>query len=116
MPHVENYNGRNRRRGADIEFPRRRNRPNHYVNCAVDGQEDGNQYNRDYNDGGPGNLDYYWDRSEVQALLTGNGDNISPIELETEAIGGRHSDSDVAAYLANRSVSGEYRDVELTVE
>ena len=51
-----------------------------------------------------------------QLLLPGNGDNGSSCELDIKAIDGRHTDSDVEAYIANRIVEGEYRDAERAME
>ena len=108
MPQVGNYNGRNRRSDTDGTF-QRGNLPNRYVKYSAGDQEGGRQYNRAYNGEESDNPEYYGGHSDGQALLTGNGDNIAPSALETEEIDGRHTDSDVAAYLANRSVSHEYR-------
>ena len=75
----------------------------------------GNRDNRDYNDEELDNLDYYGGRSEGQVFLAENGDGSAPSELETEAINGRNTDSDVEAYLGNRREAGEYRDAVRTI-
>ena len=93
IPQSVNRNGRNRGNGPASEFPIR-NRPNQYVNFAV-GDQDGNQDNREYNDEESDNPDYYGDRSGGKGILTENGDNSSPCELETGEIDGRHTESDV---------------------
>ena len=82
MPPVGNYNGRNRRSGADRTLPMR-NRPYQFGNCDVGYQEDETQYNRDYNDGELDNLGYDGGHSAGHVLLTENGDNSASIELET---------------------------------
>ena len=43
-------------------------------------------------------------------LLPENGDNCSSCELGIEEIDGVRTESDVDAYLENRSVAGEYSD------
>ena len=110
IPNVDNYNGRNIRSGAERTF-QGRNRPNQYrhVNCAGGEEVGGGQDNRDYDEDESDNSDYPWDHSSGHVLLTENGDNCASRELEIEEMDGRHADSDVDAYLANRSVSGEYR-------
>ena len=113
MPQSENHNDRNKTNVADRAF-QRTNRPNQYVRCAV-GDQDGGKDSRDYNDGESGNPDYYGDLSEGQVLLTENGDSSSPSELATDAIDVRNTDSDGEEYLANRSLSGEYRDAERAI-
>ena len=115
MSHVGNYNLGNMRNATDRTFPRR-NRPNRYVNCSVCDQDGGGQDNLDYNDAESYIPDYYGDRSQGRALMTENGANSPRSELETEALDGRHTDSDVEAYLGNRIASGEYRGAKRTIE
>ena len=87
----------------------RRNRPNPYVKWDVGGQGE-TQDNREYNDEESDNLGYYGGHSGGKALLTENGDSSPQSGLETDAIDGWNTDSDVDATLANHIESAEYRD------
>ena len=71
--------------------------------------------NRDYNDEESDNPDYYGAHSEGQVLLTGNGDDSPPNGFGTETIDGRHTDSDVEAYLPNRIAPSEYQGAKRTI-
>ena len=72
----------------------------------------GGNDNGGYFDADRDNSDYQWGHSQSQVGFAENGNNDFPIVVKFDDIVGRHTDSDVEAYLANNRVAGEYSDAE----